>query len=68
MNKEIKIFTSEIKEGDVIQCGSNVRSAWSNAYLCKETGCWSVDISKDYRYGWETADRIITVTRHIKKS
>ena len=66
MNQNYRILTSKIKEGDVFQCGSNTRQAFSDAYLCKDNGCWSVDISKDHRYSWEQTDIMLVVSRKYK--
>ena len=63
MKKEI-ILTSEVKKGDVFQTGGHpdkptMRTAQTDAYYCLETGCWSVDICSEFRYGWEGIERAI---------
>jgi len=58
----IEVLTSEIKKGDVIFMNGYNRIMQSDSYLHK--GIWSVDISDDHIFGWESRDLLIEVKRN----
>ena len=59
-----KVLTSEIKKGDIIFMNGYNRIMQSDSYLHK--GIWSVDISDDHIFGWESRDLLIEVKRSSK--